>query len=165
MTEYPNFWTDLKSGRFVSMVRESAKGQNLSGPEAVYNILKPLFAEEDDIEKMYFIFLTAQNQILGIENLFRGTIGASHVYTREIIKRLIQLKSTAFIMAHNHPSGDIKPSRDDKKMTRRVLIAAESINAVLHDHLIVGNGYHSMADSGWLSATKTEILKLFRNGG
>jgi DNA repair protein RadC len=164
MIEYPNFWTDLKSGRFGSMVKESAKGQTLSGPKEVYNVLKPLFAKEDDIEKMFIVFTNSQNQILGIENIFRGSINASQVYTREIVKRVIQLKSTAFIMVHNHPSGSTKPSRDDEIMTRKVMIAAESIDVTLHDHIIVGNGFHSMANSGWLNSTKTEILKYLKGG-
>ena len=51
------FWKDLKSGRFVSMVQESAKGQQLSNSQEVYNVLRPMLSEEDDVEKVYIIFL------------------------------------------------------------------------------------------------------------
>ena len=98
------FWQDLKSGHFVSMVKETAKGKRLSNSQEVYNVLKPMFAEEDDVEKVYIIFLDAQNKILAIEKMFSGSITAASIYPREIIKRLIHLKANAFVMAHNHPS-------------------------------------------------------------
>ena len=144
------FWEDLKSGRFVSMVKESSKGKSLSNSMEVYNILKPVFSKEEDVEKVYFIFLDARNKILSIENLFSGTLTSSAIYTREIVKRVIYLKANAFLMAHNHPTGDTTPSADDKSITIKVKIAAASIDVKFHDHIIIRNGYHSMADSGWL---------------
>ena len=157
------FWEDLKSGRFVSMVKESSKGQSVSSSQEVYNILKPLFAEQDDVEKVYFIFLDAQNKILSIENLFTGTISASTVYPREVVKRLLALKSCGFIMAHNHPSGDINPSIEDKSITIKIAMAAASIDVQLHDHIIIGDGYHSMADTGWLKGVSSRFSNLLKS--
>jgi DNA repair protein RadC len=156
------FWKDLKSGRFVSMVKESAKGQRLSNSQEVYNVLKPMLAEEDDVEKVYIIFLDAQNQILTIEKIFSGSITASSIYPREIIKRLIQLKASAFVMAHNHPSGQTTPSTEDKSITIKVGIAAASIDVAFHDHLIIGDGYHSMADAGWLEKVSGRVSNLLK---
>ena len=163
MTEKTRFWQDLKSGRLASMVKESSKGQSLSNSQEVYNVLKPMFAEEDDVEKVHFIFLDGQNKILTIENLFSGSITASSIYPREIVKRLIHLKASAFIMAHNHPSGDTKPSGEDKSITIKVAIAAASIDVQLHDHIIVGDGYHSMADSGWLRGVSKRFSNLLKS--
>jgi DNA repair protein RadC len=101
MNDKSQFWEDLKSGRFVSMVKESAKGQRLSNSQEVYNVLKPIMAEEDDIEKVYIIFLDAQNKILSIEKMFSGSISAASIYPREIVKKLINLKASAFLIAHN----------------------------------------------------------------
>jgi DNA repair protein RadC len=170
MSDTLQFWKDLKSGRFVSMVKESAKGQRLSNSQEVYNVLKPTLAEEDDVEKVYIIFLDAQNQIIAIEKIFSGSITASSIHPREIVKRLIQLKASAFVMAHNHPSGQTTPSSEDKSITIKVGIAAASIDVALHDHLIIGDGYHSMADTGWLkkvSGRFSNLLKpeLQREGG
>jgi DNA repair protein RadC len=145
------------------MVKESSKGQSVSSSQEVYNILKPVFAEEDDVEKVYFIFLDAQNKIVSIENLFTGTISASTVYPREVVKRLLALKSCAFIMAHNHPSGDIKPSAEDKSITIKVAMAAASIDVQLHDHIIIGAGYHSMADTGWLKGVSSRFSNLLKS--
>ena len=162
MNDTSQFWEDLKSGRFASMVKESSKGKRLSNSQEVYNVLKPMFAEEDDVEKVYIIFLDAQNKILAIEKIFSGSITASSIYPREIIKRLIHLKASAFVVAHNHPSGDITPSAEDKSITIKVGIAAASVDVVLHDHLIIGDGYHSMADTGWLKKVSGRFSNLLK---
>ncbi|MFC1488942.1 RadC family protein [Thermodesulfobacteriota bacterium] len=156
------FWEDLKSGLFASMVKEASKGQSVSNSREVYNILKPLFTEHDDVETIYCIFLDAKNNILAIEKMFSGSLTAATVYPREIIKRLIALKASSFVMAHNHPSGDIKPSTEDRSVTIKIGIAAASIDTSFHDHMIIGDGYHSMADSGWLrkvSSRFSDVLK------
>ena len=131
-----SFWDDLKSGRFVSMVKECSKGESISNSREAFNVLKPVFAEEDDVEKVYIVFLDSQNRILAIENLFTGSITASTIYPRELVKRLISLKATAFVMAHNHPSGDTNPSSEDKSITVKIGIAAKSIDVQFHDHII-----------------------------
>ena len=163
MNETLQFWQDLKSGHFVLMVKESAKGQRLSNSQEVYNVLKPMLAEEDDIEKVYIIFLDAQNKILAIEKLFSGSITASSIYPREIVKRLIHLKASAFVMVHNHPSADTTPSTEDQSITIKVGIAAASIDVAFHDHIIIGDGYHSMADTGWLKNVSGRYSSLFES--
>jgi len=145
-----NFWEDLKSGRFASMVRESSKGQTVSNSAEVYNILKPIIAKHDDVEVLYGIFLDAKNHIIDIQELSRGTLTASAVYPREVIKKVLKLKAAALILAHNHPSGDTEPSQEDKEITTRIGLILHAIGVTLHDHTIIGNGHHSMADSGWL---------------
>jgi len=162
MYEKSRFWKDLKSGRFASMVRESSKGRQLSNSREAYNILKPLFARHNDIEQAYFIFLDAKNNILSIEKLFSGTLTASCIYPREIVKRLIFLRANAFIMAHNHPSGDTLPSSDDKSITMQISIAAAAIDACFHDHLIIGSGYYSMADAGLLKKVSNRLSDFLR---
>jgi DNA repair protein RadC len=160
MDDRLQFWNDLKSGRFVSMVKETVKGRRLSNSQEAYNVLKPLLAEEDDVEKVYVIFLDAQNRILKVEKVFSGSITAAAVYPREIVKRLIRLKASAFLMAHNHPSGDTKPSAEDKAITLKLGVAAMSIDVAFHDHLIIGDGYHSMADEGQLQRVNAELTRM-----
>ncbi|MBT5426203.1 MAG: JAB domain-containing protein, partial [Bacteroidetes bacterium] len=105
-----SFWNDLKSGKFTSMIKESSKGNAVSNAQEGFNIMKPFYISQDDIEKMYCIFMDAKNKIIKIEKLFSGTIAAAAVYPREIVKKVIKLKATAIILSHNHPSGDITPS-------------------------------------------------------
>lgn len=95
------FWEDLKSGRFVSMVKESSKGKQLSNSQEVYNVMKPMFAENDDVEALYCIFLDAKNKIIAIEKMFSGSISSSMVYPREILKTIIKFKAISIIMVHN----------------------------------------------------------------
>jgi DNA repair protein RadC len=160
MEDRVQFWQDLKSGRFVSMVKETVKGQQLSNSQEAYNVLKPLVAEEDDVEKVYVIFLDSQNRILKIEKVFSGSLTAATIYPRELIKRLIRFKASAFLMAHNHPSGNTDPSAEDQAITVKLGIAAASIDVAFHDHIIIGDGYYSMADKGRLQKISRELSRL-----
>jgi DNA repair protein RadC len=149
------FWEDLKSGHFVSMVKETSQGQTLSNSQEVYNVMKPLFAENDDVETVYCIFLNTKNRILAIEKMFSGTISSSAIYPRELVKRIIALKSAAIVLTHNHPSGFVEPSPEDKAITIRMAIAVASIDVTLHDHIIIGDGFYSMADKGMLKSVRS----------
>lgn len=160
MKDSPHFWEDLKSGRFASMVRESSKGQTVSNSAEVYNILKPLVAKHDDVEVLYGIFLDAKNHIIDIQELSRGTLSASAVYPREVVKKVIEIKAAAIILAHNHPSGDTTPSSEDREITTRVGLILHAMGVTLHDHTIIGNGHHSMADSGWLRQVRNKFHKI-----
>lgn len=162
MTEKARFWEDLKSGRFLSMVKESSKGRYVSNSREVFNVMKPVFAEQDDIESVYCIFLDAKNKILAIEKMFTGSITASIIYTRELIKRKLALKATALVLTHNHPSGCTNPSPEDKTITLKIGIALASIDVTLHDHIIIGDGHHSMADTGYLKKVRGRYENLLR---
>lgn len=154
-----NFWNELRSGKFASMVKETSKGQALSNSQDVYNVMKPMFAEQDDVESLFGIFLDAKNKVVGIEKLFSGSLTGSMVYPREIIKRILSLKAAAFVMVHNHPSGNPQPSPEDRQITLRVLVALKSIGVSFHDHIIVGDGWHSMRDRNEMS----EFEKIYKN--
>lgn len=158
--EKKQFWKALKSGHFASMVRESSKGRCLSSSMEVFNVMKPLYADVDDIERMYCIFLDAKNRIIGIEKMFEGTIMRAIIYPREIIKRVIALKATALVLVHNHISGDPEPSREDKYLTMKMGIALLSMEVTLQDHIIVGDSYYSMADSGYIESIHERINNL-----
>jgi DNA repair protein RadC len=151
------FWKELKSGKFAQMVKEESRGKELSSPREVFNIVKPLFTEKDDVERMYCIFLDAKNHIITIEEMFSGSILSSVIYPREIIKQVMLLKASAVVLTHNHPTGCTEPSREDRMITRKIALALESIDVRLHDHIIIGDGFHSMAESGFMS----NIIELF----
>jgi len=158
--EKNQFWAALKSGEFASMVKESSKGKQLFSPKDVFNVMKPIFAEKDDIERLYCIFLNIKNRVIAIEKMFDGTISHSMVYPREIVKRVIQLKSTAIILVHNHLSGDTEPSSSDKKITMKIGIALWGMDVNLHDHIIVGDSFHSMADSGYIQKINIRMKEI-----
>ena len=152
------FWEQLRSGRFAQMVRETSKGKALCNPVEVYHVMKPLFAENVDVETVYCIFLDGQNHILTIEKMFSGSLTCAIVYPREIVKRVIALAG-AVVMAHNHPSGDTTPSNEDRVITRKVIFSLTAIDVLLHDHLIVGNGYHSMSNDDWMKSVTDQCRK------
>ena len=161
MNNKSTFWKDLKSGHFVSMVKEASQGQTLCNSQQVFNVMTPMFAENDDVECVYCIFLNAKNRILAIEKVFSGSISASAIYPRELVKRILALKSTAIVMVHNHPSGCVEPSNEDENITAKVAIALFSMDATLHDHIIIGgDGFHSMADTGFLKTVKSKFNNL-----
>ncbi len=126
-----SFWQDLKSGKFTSMIKESSKGNAVSNAKEGFNIMKPFYASQDDVEKMYCIFMDAKNKIIKIEKLFSGTISTSAVYPREIVKRVLELKATAIIISHNHPSTDITPSSSDFIITANTKEVAEELKIVV----------------------------------
>ena len=103
------------------------------------------------VEQFRVLFLDTRNRLLGDEAQARGTVNHTPVYPREVVKRALELQATAIILVHNHPSGDPTPSRDDIEMTREVRLAADVLNIVLHDHVIVGNGK-------WLSFRREGLL-------
>ena len=153
------FWEDLKSGKFAQMVKEESKGKEISGAAAAYHVLKPLFAETDDVESLYCIFLDTRNHILAIEKMFSGTINSATIYPREIVKRVLALKAGAVVMAHNHPSGDIHPSAEDKAITWKVIFSLMTVDVLLHDHLVVGNGFHCFSEEDWMRTAKDQCQK------
>ncbi len=83
------------------------------------------------------------------EILFKGSLTTAAVYPREIIKTALKNHAAAIVCAHNHPSGNLNPSRDDVAVTEKIKMACKTVDIALHDHLIItGNGWYSFADHG-----------------
>ncbi|MCB1338091.1 MAG: DNA repair protein RadC [Maritimibacter sp.] len=104
-----------------------------------------------DTEHFRVLFLDRQNALIADEELARGTVNHVPVYPREVAKRALELNASALILVHNHPSGDPTPSESDIAMTGRVRAAAEALDIVLHDHLVVGRSREfSFRDAGMI---------------
>jgi DNA repair protein RadC len=97
----------------------------------------------DDREQFRILFLDKKNYLIADEVLGRGTVDHTPVYVREVVKRALELSSTAIILVHNHPSGDPTPSRADIDMTRQIIDAARPLGVSVHDHIIVGRDGHA----------------------
>ena len=89
-------------------------------------------------EQFRILFLVKRNQIIADEVQQNGTVDHTPVYVREVVKRALELSSTAIVLVHNHPSGDPTPSRADIEMTRQIIAAAKPLGVIVHDHIIVG---------------------------
>tara|TARA_R110002073_G_C9212526_1_gene559137 strand:- start:66 stop:707 length:642 start_codon:yes stop_codon:yes gene_type:complete len=92
------------------------------------------------IEHFRILFLNNKNHLISDEVQQTGTVNHTAVYPREVVKRALELGATAIILVHNHPSGDVTPSKADIDMTHEIMSAASALGIKIHDHLIVGNG-------------------------
>jgi len=75
----------------------------------------------------------------GVDRLEEGTIDRATVYPRMVMEAALKKRSAALVFAHNHPNGDVKPSDQDKILTRALILAAETLQIKVHDHLIVSS--------------------------
>ena len=106
-------------------------------------------------EYVYLLSLDAKCKVLGIFEVGHGTVNACLLHTREIMIRNVLCGASAFIVAHNHPSGELSISRDDVSTTKKLYEAGELIGIHLLDHIIIGREdaketYYSMAEHGLL---------------
>jgi DNA repair protein RadC len=86
-----------------------------------------------------------------MEELFRGTLTQTSVYPREVVRRALQIEAAAVVLAHNHPSGTVQPSRADESLTQTLKSALALIDVRVLDHVIVAPGQSfSMAEKGLL---------------
>ena len=100
-------------------------------------------------EQFRVLYLDRKNQLILDEVLNRGTVDHAPVYPREVVRRALEVGASAFIMVHNHPSGDPTPSQQDIDMTREMRRAAAALGIILHDHVIVGReGHKSLRGAG-----------------
>lgn len=90
-----------------------------------------------DVEELRLIYLDAKLHITGQEIMQRGTINSVAIHPREVIKAAMAHRASSIIMVHNHPSGNVQPSKADIVMTERISEACESIGIRLLDHLII----------------------------
>lgn len=91
-------------------------------------------------EEIHILFLDRKNVLIPDEVRNRGTVDHTPVYPRQIVKRALELSSSAMILVHNHPSGDPTPSKADILMTREIAAAAKAPGLAVHDHLVIGRG-------------------------
>ncbi len=114
----------------------------LSNWQALIAYLQTAMAYEQ-IEQFRILFLDRKNNLIADEVQQRGTVNHTPVYPREVMKRALILNASALIVAHNHPSGDPKPSREDIETTRELKAAANALEIELHDHVVIGQGTHA----------------------
>jgi len=89
-------------------------------------------------EQFRILFLNAKNALIADEVVSHGTVNQTAVFPREVARRALELSASAILLAHNHPSGDPTPSREDRLMTERVVAACRAVEVTVHDHIVVG---------------------------
>ena len=119
-------------------------------PNAIKHYLK-LHLAARSYEVFAVIFLDTQNRLLAMEEMFRGTLTQTSVYPREVALRALHYQASAVVLAHNHPSGTVQPSRADEALTQTLKAALALLDVRVLDHIIVGPGQAlSMAETGLL---------------
>ena len=127
------------------MARGEIQGREvLSSWEQVLDYCRAAMAFEER-EQFRILFLDKKNALIADEVQQTGTVDHTPVYPREVIRRALELSSTAIILVHNHPSGDPTPSRADIEMTKTIAETGRQLGIAVHDHIVIGKkGFASM---------------------
>lgn len=114
----------------------------------VFEYLQPMLADKSH-EVFFVMFLNRANQLIRSESISSGGKSGTVVDARMIFSRAIQLECSGIILAHNHPSGNLKPSEADIRLTKKLREAALLLEMQILDHVIIGdNQYYSFSDAG-----------------
>ena len=127
--------------------RYPSSAVKISGPSEAYGQVRYLGRHAK--EHLVGLYLDAQNSLIVRETLSMGTLNTTRTHPREVLHPAIVNHALGFILAHNHPSGNLIPSADDTEFTKAMRKAADLMGVDLHDHLIIGrNGYVSLRERG-----------------
>ena len=145
---------DYKVGEVELIYKSTSKSRNkIYGSEDAYKYLLLTYKKGTICYKEYFkvLFLNQANQFLGYTLISEGGITETSVDVRVILQAALLTNSVAIILAHNNPSGNLKPSRQDMELTKQVKDAARLMRITVTDHLILTDaGYYSISDEGQL---------------
>ena len=120
----------------------------INSPEDVYRLIYPRLREEKK-EIFIEICLDTKNQVIKEETISIGSLNANVVHPREVFRTALAESAAHIIVAHNHPSGDPAPSREDIEITRKLVETGSIMGITVLDHVIIGDGRHfSMKEAG-----------------
>jgi DNA repair protein RadC len=140
----------LELGRRRRAEERPEKTQIRASKDA-YDILQPLIADLPH-EEFWILLLNRANKVTGKECVSRGGVSGTVVDTKIIFKVALDRRASSIILAHNHPSGNLKPSPQDLSLTKRIVEAGKFLDIPALDHLIISEaGYYSFADEGQLN--------------
>src|SRR5690606_12041231 len=118
----------------------------INSSRSAFDLLQPLMGELPH-EEFWIVYLNNSNKVIHTAQLSKGGITGTLVDVRLVLKRALELSAVALILAHNHPSGTLRPSAADKQITRKLQHAAEALDIKVLDHLIITQkDYFSLAD-------------------
>jgi DNA repair protein RadC len=149
--------------RLAKAVSDRYLAKKVIGRNAVTNS-RELFAflngalRDKTRECFLVVFLDSKNRVIAMETMSEGTLTASSVYPREVIRAALGHHAAALILAHNHPSGEPRPSAEDLAVTRQLVFAGQLMGVTVHEHVIIGdNRYYSFADEGHMARIHAQI--------
>ena len=140
---------EILDGAREAVGRSFREGRRIGRPAEAVELFAGKLAGLE-AERFAALFLTTKHRVIAYEELFFGTVDTASVHPREVVKRALHHNAAAVILGHNHPSGDTAPSAADKAITRQLKAALQRVDVEVIDHLIVGDGYTSLAECGSL---------------
>lgn len=139
----------IELGRRVFMENANEKN-NITSPTAVYNYLHPRVCDLEE-EEFWLLMMNQNYKLIKAERISHGGLTETSADVRVIIREAVINNATVIAVAHNHPSGNATPSRQDDKLTDKIRKACEIMRLFLLDHVIVTDGkYYSYMESGRL---------------
>lgn len=133
----------LELGRRVYYMESISNKISIKNGKDIFDYFKYIFSYSDQ-EKFYTVYLDIKHHIIDIKLLFIGTVNYSVIHPREIFKHAYLLSASFIICVHNHPSGDVKPSDEDIRLTNELFKIGEMQKIPLLDHIIIGsNSFYS----------------------
>ena len=133
-----------------SVMADKTDMQSITSPEDCVGLLMPLLRYETH-EKFVLIILNAKNKVISIRKISEGSLSSSVVHPREVFREAIINHAAAIICAHNHPSGDPAPSKEDKDLTNSLAGTGTIIGIPVLDHLVIGDSsYYSFKEHSYL---------------
>ena len=125
--------------------------KRINEPELVAELAGQILKDADR-EYLLVISVDARSKPLAVEVVSIGTVNVSLAEPREIFKHSILNNAAGIILVHNHPSGDCEPSREDRRLTKRIEKCGELLGIEMYDHAIIGDGYYSFRGSRGIAA-------------
>ncbi|MBP9150829.1 MAG: DNA repair protein RadC [Flavobacteriales bacterium] len=127
---------------------EPENRQKLTDSRSAFDIFYPHLGDLNH-EEFWVLYLNRANEVIGKECVSKGGISGTIVDPKVVFKAAVQFPASAIVLAHNHPSGQLKPSQADHQLTKKLKEAGNALDIPVLDHLIIGDGnYYSFADEG-----------------
>ena len=148
---------DVKACQIIAMIELFKRFRTLRSVTNEFKVSSPkdisklLINEMNNLnqEVLKLILLNTKNTVIGVKDVFKGSLNSSIVHPREIFREAVQRGSANIIICHNHPSGDPTPSKEDINITLRIKQCGDLMGIGLLDHIIIGNNnYISLKEKG-----------------
>ncbi|WP_405292025.1 DNA repair protein RadC [Algibacter sp. Ld11] len=129
---------------------EALEKKKITSSKSVFELMQPIIGELEH-EEFWIIYLNNSNKVIHKNQLSKGGITGTLVDVRLVLKNALEVGALGLILAHNHPSGTLRPSEADKNITQKLKTAAQSLDIKVLDHLIITEkAYFSFADENVL---------------
>ena len=138
----------MELGRRRKLINEVPKRIKISSSADVYHLMKPELMDEP-IEHFYVVLLNRNNQVIKKQLISRGGTSGTVADPKIIFKHALDALANGIILVHNHPSGNLKPSEQDRRLTKKLKEAGENLDVPVLDHIIFTDvAYFSFSDEG-----------------